>query len=75
MKKSHLYAIAVLSLVAYIPLYDSLAKQTFRPKAHAVPALQEVFPNIIEEIDSAPNLSPDATISDLIANTDPQLPL
>ena len=73
MKKSHLYAIALLSLVAYIPLYDSLAKQTFAPSG--IYKIQESFPNIIEEIHSAPNLSPSASIADLIANTDPQLPL
>lgn len=72
MKILHLCAVLVLSLSAYIPLYDKMAKNVFAHKQ--IETVEETFPNILDDLDNAPNLSSRATINDLISNYDAELP-
>ena len=71
MSVSQFLSIAVLSLMAYVPQYIRIAENLFPPQEHR---MERSFPNVIQDLDTAPNLSPLISMVDLIKGSEPELP-
>jgi hypothetical protein len=77
MKFSTLIVVAVLSLYPYIPIAFLIGcKEVPKVEIKDEPVLMhiEAFPNVIENLDNAPNLNPNASISELVEDCEPELP-